>query len=234
MNKEKKYPIIDNDTLDQWRKGDLSSFPRVRNILNIILYKWSGNNDIAEEAVQETLVRVLCQGGMDTFQNGRDLKPWLVSSAINAATDIIRKRRRQIGAISYNRLTEEDGSECIALLEDRKIKEDLLLNEYREDQIKIGARKVLDFIIARSNEGSKSFTAFYLVKVLGITYFQAARLSGIENGTVRSGINRARAQLRREFADLERLIEHLPYNPRLSNSPRLPSHLQPLNDQSQY
>jgi len=218
---------IPHDAVSLWRKGDLSTVPRVRKALCDTIHRFSGNPDLAEEVAQETLMTVLCgedEASMNTtFRPGSDSSPWLIAIAINKAKDSMRREKRH-RTVSYDRAIKlEGGDSFIALYQDEGSEKDMAAKHAREDAIKRGAKEVLDYLIREMNNGGRSsgtLKVFYLTEVLDKTYEVAARLAPCLIGTVKSRAHYGKEKLRVEFGHLEKLIN--PRGPKPKSSIRSP------------
>ncbi len=89
--------LYDNEPADitAARRGNAAAFTRLveayqRPVYNLA-YRMLGNADEAEEAAQETFLRVYTQLG--TYQPGRKFSSWLLSIASHHCIDVLRRRR---------------------------------------------------------------------------------------------------------------------------------------------
>ena len=89
--------MYDNEPADitAARRGNAAAFTRLveayqRPVYNLA-YRMLGNADEAEEAAQETFLRVYTQLG--TYQPGRKFSSWLFSIASHHCIDVLRRRR---------------------------------------------------------------------------------------------------------------------------------------------
>ena len=76
-------------------------FERFRPLTERICYRILGNRDDAQEAVQETMLRVL--RGLETFNGRYQLQAWIARIATNVSLDMVRSRARrpQAGADAH-------------------------------------------------------------------------------------------------------------------------------------
>lgn len=143
--------------------------------LYTVAYRLTGNDDDAQDLVQEVLLRV--RRGLGTYQPG-NLEGWLSRIATNAFLDEMRRRRRRPAEL----LPEEPervippapgadvASEAQALPADVHQALQRLTPDYR--------------------------AAVVLCDVVGLSYEEISTALGIPIGTVRSRIHRGRALLR--------------------------------------
>jgi RNA polymerase sigma-70 factor, ECF subfamily len=89
--------LYDNEPADITAagRGNAAAFTRLveayqRPVYNLA-YRMLGNADEAEEAAQETFLRVYTQLG--TYQPGRKFSSWLLSIASHHCIDVLRRRR---------------------------------------------------------------------------------------------------------------------------------------------
>jgi len=89
--------LYDNEPADitAARRGNAAAFTRLveayqRPVYNLA-YRMLGNAGEAEEAAQETFLRVYTQIG--TYQAGRKFSSWLLSIASHHCIDVLRRRR---------------------------------------------------------------------------------------------------------------------------------------------
>jgi RNA polymerase sigma-70 factor, ECF subfamily len=140
-----------------------------------VAYRLTGNDDDAQDLVQEVLLRV--RRGLSTYQPG-NLEGWLSRIATNAFLDEVRRKRRR----AVELLPEEPervippapsadvAAEAEALPDDVHQALQRLTPDYR--------------------------AAVVLCDVVGLSYEEISATLGIPIGTVRSRIHRGRAQLR--------------------------------------
>jgi RNA polymerase sigma-70 factor (ECF subfamily) len=140
-----------------------------------VAYRLTGNDDDAQDLVQEVLLRV--RKGLETYRPG-SMEGWLSRIATNAFLDDVRRRRRR--PLEYlpeepDRVTPPSQA-ADADLEERVLSADIeaalrrLPPEYR--------------------------SAVVLSDVVGLTYQEIGDALGVPVGTVRSRLHRGRALLR--------------------------------------
>ncbi len=140
-----------------------------------VAYRLTGNDDDAQDLVQEVLLRV--RKGLERYQPG-SMEGWLSRIATNAFLDDVRRRRRR----PLERLPDEpehvlppssgadDDFEAAALSEDVQAALRGLPADYR--------------------------AAIVLSDVVGLTYQEISDALDVPIGTVRSRLHRGRALLR--------------------------------------
>lgn len=92
------------DLIRRARRGDLDAFEAIlrtqeRCVLTLA-YRLMGNLPDAQDAAQEVYLRLYRQIG--SFEEGRDLKPWVNRITANVCTDLLRKRRTLVSLDSIS------------------------------------------------------------------------------------------------------------------------------------
>jgi RNA polymerase sigma-70 factor, ECF subfamily len=87
----------DSDLVSAFHSGDPSAYPeiyrRYRLLADAVCRRLLCNRDDAEEAAQETMLRVL--QGLPRF-DGNHLKAWVARIATNVCLDVLRSRTRRV------------------------------------------------------------------------------------------------------------------------------------------
>jgi RNA polymerase sigma-70 factor, ECF subfamily len=73
------------------RQAGATLLSRLRPGIAAVCWAVSGNPGIAEEAVQETWLRIV--KGLDGYRDGAPVRPWALQIARNATRDLLRKHR---------------------------------------------------------------------------------------------------------------------------------------------
>jgi len=142
-----------------------------------------GNRQDAEDAVQETYIRVLTR--IDQLQDESSLLWWIRSLTVNVCRDMLRKRKRR-HTESYEELCATGrtaiGKEALLLSQD----EELIMREFLEDlQRKIGSLK-------------KKYQKLIVLRYIdGLSYRKIAQIVGCSESLVKSRLHQARKSLRR-------------------------------------
>lgn len=128
------------------------------------------NPAVADDMVQDTLVKAW--SNIDKFVVGTNMRAWLFTILRNTYYSNRRKAKREVadidGAITEN-LAEKPAHDGHMQLADFRRALDKLSDEQREALVLVGA--------------------------IGFSYEEAAQMCGVAVGTIKSRINRARAQL---------------------------------------
>lgn len=129
-----------------------------------------GSPDRADDLVQETLVKAWSK--MDTFEEGTNLKAWLLTILRNHYYSEFRKRRREVA--------DTDGEYSARLASHPE---------------QFGHLDMAEMIKALDQLPDDQREAILLVSAEGFSYEEAAEISGCAVGTVKSRVNRARNKL---------------------------------------
>ena len=166
--------------LEQTRRGDQAAFSRLveayqRPVFNLA-YRMLGNASEAEEAAQETFVRMYTK--LHTFQSDRKLASWVLSIASHYCIDRLRRRR-----ITW--LSLDDDPIAAVLSSHQPSPEELALR--RE-----ACAEVQDCIAALE----PGYRAPLILRYWqGLSYEEIAEVMGISVSAVKSRLHRARSQI---------------------------------------
>jgi RNA polymerase sigma-70 factor (ECF subfamily) len=132
--------------------------------------------DVAEDLVQESLVRALA--GAATWRPGRELRPWLLSIVHN--THVSRRRRAQVEAAGARELAANAVPAAPAAQPQR-----------------VELSQTMAALLSLPEDQRE---AIVLVAVDGLAYKDAAEILGLPMGTLMSRLARGREALRRAMA----------------------------------
>ena len=124
----------------------------------------------ADDLVQETLVKAWTN--LASFEKGTNFKAWVFTILRNTYFSEIRKRRREV--------EDADGAQAGRMY------------DLPHQQVHM---EFADFTKAFASLGSDHKEALLLVGAEGFSYMEAAEITGVPEGTVKSRVNRARAAL---------------------------------------
>jgi RNA polymerase sigma-70 factor (ECF subfamily) len=172
----------EEELIQQSKNGDLDSFNELvkryqKQVYNLAL-RMLGNRQDAEDASQE--IFILAWKAIRSFRGGT-FRTWLFRMAANSCTDELRRKRiRQVDSLDAlfpenNPLPSSDESP-----------EDHLL---REELSELISRHLLHL----TNEQRLVVT---LADLQGLSYEEIAQITNTSLGTVKSRLNRGRANLR--------------------------------------
>jgi RNA polymerase sigma-70 factor, ECF subfamily len=153
-------------SLEQVKTGLIKALPNLR----AFAVSLCGNVERADDLVQETMLKAF--KNIDSFEEGTNLKAWLFTILRNTYFSDRRRLKREVedaDGIHASRMAvhpEQDGHMAMRELQDAL---KLLPDDQRE--------------------------ALILVCAAGMSYEEAAEISGCAIGTIKSRVNRARAKL---------------------------------------
>jgi len=147
--------------------------------LYTVAYRLTGNDDDAQDLVQDVLLRV--RRGLETYRPG-SLEGWLSRITTNAFLDDVRRRRRR----PLDALPDDP---------DRAVPPAIGADETS------AAESISDEVQAALTRLPDEYrAAVVLCDVVGLSYEEIGEALGIPVGTVRSRIHRGRRQLREGLA----------------------------------
>lgn len=174
--------------VERARGGDLEAFNVLVTLYQDFLFSMAlrllSDRDAAEDAVQDAFLHAYRHLG--SFRGGV-FRAWLARILLNAATDVLRLRRRRPSQ-PYPELEDEAWEPPADPAVDPQ---QIVVGRARE--------RALAAALARLREEQR--TAIVLYDVSGFDYHEIARMTGVELGTVKSRIFRGRLALRELLAD---------------------------------
>ena len=169
--------------MDQACSGKLDAFNHLvelyQDYLFAVLVRMTRDRDIAEEATQEAFFSAY--RNIERF-NGSSFRAWLTRIGINAARDILRKRKRR-------------PSEPYPEWEDDTWQPPAPDAE-RPDRVTLVRQQRAALARAMTGITDDQRTAIVLFDVEGYDYQEIAEMTGVSLGTVKSRIHRGRVALR--------------------------------------
>jgi RNA polymerase sigma-70 factor (ECF subfamily) len=147
--------------------------------LYTVCYRLTGNDDEAQDLVQEVLLRV--RRGLATYQPG-SMEGWLSRIATNAFLDDVRRQKR--------RPVEALPDDPERVLEGAPSADEALDNASLPDHVQQALRELPDDYRA----------AVVLCDVVGFSYQEIAESLDVPVGTVRSRIHRGRSLLKESLS----------------------------------
>lgn len=145
-------------------------FPRHIPALRAYALSLTRNPSAADDLVQDTLVKGW--SNLDSFQSGTNMRAWLFTIQRNTFYSDRRKAKREV---AWDDLPF-GGEPAVGPDHDGR----LALDEFRRA-----------FVLLPEDQRE----ALTLITVIGLTYEEAAATCGVAIGTVKSRVNRGRAQL---------------------------------------
>lgn len=146
-----------------------------------LVFRYLGEPDVAEDCIQDTFIRAFARIG--DFRGDSALGTWLGAIAISTALTALRKRKRASG-----RETAWEDAEAVPAPRAAAVDPDLKARLHEEiDQLPEGYRMV-----------------FLLHDVEGYTHDEIGTMLGVQTGTSKAQLSRARARLRQRLAAFTR------------------------------
>lgn len=168
--------------------GDLGAFNELvlhyQDYLFALCVRVVNDREAAADAVQEALFSAY--RNLSRFR-GDSFRSWLTRIALNAATDVLRLRKRR-PADPYPEWEDDDWQPPAA---DSEAPE--------KQALRRNAARVLGQALSRISEDQRK--AIVLYDVEGFDYQEIADITGVSLGTVKSRIHRGRHALRELLAD---------------------------------
>jgi len=153
---------------------------RYKNPLTNYVFRFLGDYEACADVVQETMIKVYRY--KDTYSSVAKFSTWVYTIAGNLArTEYRRQRRRNIFSIS------DYGEEHKTYdLPDENYRPDVITDSGIKDEI-------IQKALLKVKEAYRE--AVVLRDVQGLSYEEISEILGVNEGTVKSRINRGRAQL---------------------------------------
>lgn len=166
--------------------GDTDAFEALvteyeKNVYNLAL-KMTGNTEDAADLSQETFIKAFHSLG--SFRGDSKFSVWLYRIVSNVCLDFLRRRsRRQTVSLS---MEDEDGEETqLDIPDERQTPELLLEKRMTREAVRRGLAQL----------PPEPRQILLLREIQGLSYEEIASVLGIESGTVKSRIFRARKKL---------------------------------------
>ena len=190
---KRRINIDDVTLVEQCRRGDSGAMERLiikyqNRIYNVIL-KICANPDDAAELTQETFVKVI--ESIDRFEGRSSFYTWAFRIAVNLTLNYC-KRSVKLPIRSLDAYgSQRDGQK-------EQLLKEFLSDDSSPDPAAVAQNKELCELALRAlmKLDDAQRTVVVLRDIEGMSYAQIARVLGIELGTVRSRLSRARSNLR--------------------------------------
>ena len=193
--RERIRQLDDSGLVAEFLNGEHRAFDELVSRYHVrlinFIYRTIGDRDRAEDLVQETFVRVYRH--LNRFDQTKKFSTWVYTIAGNLAKNELRNRSRN-PLVLFTALTTSWDSEAKPLeWED---------NTYRPDDLyrKRHLRAMVDKAVLELPEHHR--IVFVLRELEGKTYEEIAEITGVNLGTVKSRLNRARNNFAQVIAPL--------------------------------
>ena len=192
-DKDKKdlEQLSDEDLIERFQQGDANAYElivkRYKNQLLNFVFRFLGNQEEAEDVVQETFLRVF----RTRFAYTRVAKfsTWIYTISGNLArTELRRRKRRRLFSISDMGLEDRDYEIADDVLNPEAQANSTLQEEIIQREIGKLSPKFREVIILRD--------------VQELSYEEISKIIRVPIGTVKSRVNRARLRLQNRLKNL--------------------------------
>jgi len=136
-----------------------------------MVYAWSNSEDVADEIVQETMIKAL--NNVDKIKNVNAMDAWLFRILSNCFIDYCRKLRDEVD-IDENLLVERDTPETIQ----------------HQNEIFTTVREAISSLPFKHRQ------VITLIDIENFSYAEVAEIIDVPLGTIMSRLNRARQSLK--------------------------------------
>lgn len=147
-----------------------------RSRLFRMAYSWSHNTDVAEEVVQETMIKAL--KGVDRVKDDAALDGWVFRILSNSFIDYCRKQRNEV-----------------------ELDDATLIEVNTPESIQCQNEMLLAVRVAIATLPFKHRQVLTLIDIENFTYTEVAEIVDAPLGTIMSRLNRARQSLRQKLKE---------------------------------
>jgi RNA polymerase sigma-70 factor (ECF subfamily) len=176
--------ISDEDLIEKFQRGDLYAYElivkRYKDQLLNFVYRFLGNQEEAEDVVQETFLRVYRK--RHAYQRVAKFSTWIYTIAGNLArTELRRRNRRRIFSLSNLGVDDKEYEISDEILSPERHTNTVLSEEIIQREINKLSPKFREVIILRD--------------IQELSYEEISKIIRVPIGTVKSRVNRARLRL---------------------------------------
>ena len=190
----KKTEYDEKALLERARSGDRDAFADLVRATQQLVYNLAlrmlKNEEDALDASQEAYLRAWM--GLGDFEGGCSFSSWMYTITRNVCIDSIRKKEQERTVPVTLQYGDEDEQE-LALTDERTETEFIFEKNERARAVR--------HAIGRLSEMHREIVV--LCDIEGYSYSEISRILGIEEGTVKSRLWRARDNLRKILRDME-------------------------------
>lgn len=181
--------MTEKELVQKAAQGDQDAFAQLLELHQNKVYgltlRLVGSPEDAAELTQETFFNAW--RGLPGFHADSKFSTWLYRLATNAAIDFLRKekRRRGLGVVSLS--TDDDPDRVLDIPDQRFTPQGQLERQELQEAVHRGLAQLSD----------EHRQVLVLRELNGLSYTEIAQVLGLEEGTVKSRIFRARLALRK-------------------------------------
>ncbi len=181
--------MTEEELIPKAAKGDQDAFAQLLELHQGKVYgltlRLTGSAEDAMELTQETFFNAW--RGLPNFHAESKFSTWLYRLATNAAIDFLRREKRRQAVTTVSISPDDDEAPALDIPDRRFTPQDELERQELRQAIQRGMAQL-------SDEHRQVLT---LREFSGLSYAEIAQVLGIEEGTVKSRIARARLALRK-------------------------------------
>ena len=181
--------LPDEDLMDHVVAGSEAAFAtlvdRYKNRLQNIVYRYIRDFQRSEDLAQEAFVRVYLH--RERYRKTGKFSTWIFTIAVNLAKNEIRRKVRLRDVLSLDYVAEMLGGSDPGIKDESQPAADRQAERGQTSEVVADAIAKLPVVYRE---------ALVLRDIEGLAYEEIAEILGIQGGTVRSRINRARIMLK--------------------------------------
>ncbi len=178
--------LTNEDLMENFQQGCEQSFnilvKRFKDRLHNFLYRYTHNHHDCEDLVQETFLRVY--RSRQSYERIAKFSTWMYTIALNLARSLYKKNKRMSMVTIHKDESDPDDREMkledTAILPDGSLHQKMCMNH-------------LEKVLPKLNEDFREVVL--LRDMQQLSYDEVAEITELPMGTVKSRINRGRAQL---------------------------------------
>ncbi len=183
-NEELIKEFQDNNTIEAYK----ILVKRFKDPLMNFVYRFVGDKDTASDIVQNTMLKVYLN--KDTYKSFAKFSTWIYTIAGNLAKNELKRRKRRT-ILSLNKTNDNDKPMQIAdpkALSPERLTDSSMLSEHIQKALMKIKNIYREVVILRD--------------IQELSYEEISKITGLTLGTVKSRINRGRAQLQNLLKDI--------------------------------
>lgn len=186
ISKAQMRQLSNEDLMEKFQSGYEEAFTilvdRFKDRLHNFLYRYTHDHQDCEDLVQETFLRVY--RSRHSYERIAKFSTWMYTIALNLAKSLYKKKQRMTTITIHE--DESDPDDQPMKLEDSNILPDQSLHE----------KMCIDHLEKALEELSDDFREVIVLRdIQQMAYDEIAEITDLPMGTVKSRINRGRAQL---------------------------------------
>ncbi len=175
----------DNDTIEAYE----ILVKRFKDPLTNFVYRFVGNKDVSTDIVQDTMIKFYLN--KDSYKSFAKFSTWIYTIAGNLAKNELKRRKRRTILSLHN-----DDEEYTLQIEDKKffapdVSTDSSIKGEKIQRALLRVKPVYREVVL-------------LRDIQGFSYEEIAEITDLSIGTVKSRINRGRAQLQKLLKNIHR------------------------------